>query len=86
MTVTHRGTQHFTVGQIQATGGAVALVIQEPNVSGAVLVGGAAARWQRGEGLSLADRLCLALGHRRGHEIWTADTAWGTDERIEQIR
>lgn len=46
----------------------------------------AAASWQRGEGLSLADRLCLALGHRSGHEIWTADTAWGTDEFVKQIR
>lgn len=46
----------------------------------------AAARWQRGEGLSLADRLCLALGYRSGQEIWTADTAWGTTDAINQIR
>ncbi len=46
----------------------------------------AAARWQRGEGLSLADRLCLALGRRSGRQIWTADTAWGTDDHVEQIR
>jgi len=32
----------------------------------------------RGEGLSLADRLDA--------EVWTADQAWGTGERIRQIR
>lgn len=46
----------------------------------------AADRWQRGEGLSLADRLCLALGHRHGTEIWTADAAWGTTSPVRQIR
>ena len=35
----------------------------------------AARRWRRGEGLSLADRLCLALAHRLGGGAWTADTA-----------
>lgn len=46
----------------------------------------AAARWQKGEGLSLADRLCLALGDRKGETILTADTAWGGEGRIRQIR
>lgn len=46
----------------------------------------AAGRWTRGEGLSLADRLCLALGERLDVEVWTADAAWGTDGRIRQIR
>jgi ribonuclease VapC len=36
----------------------------------------AARRWRRGEGLSLADRLCLALGHRSGARVLTADQAW----------
>ncbi|MEO1063927.1 MAG: PIN domain-containing protein [Actinomycetota bacterium] len=46
----------------------------------------AARRWVPGEGLSLADRLCLALGARREEEILTADRGWGSDERIRQIR
>jgi ribonuclease VapC len=46
----------------------------------------AARRWVRGEGLSLADRLCMALGDRLDAEVWTADQAWGTGERIRQIR
>ena len=46
----------------------------------------AAERWTTGEGLSLADRLCLALGARLGATIWTADQAWGTNGQIRQIR
>lgn len=46
----------------------------------------AARRWRRGEGLSVADRLCLALGERLGATVWTADTGWEPDERIKQIR
>lgn len=46
----------------------------------------AARRWARGEGLSLADRLCLALGDRLDAAVWTADHAWGTGGRIRQIR
>ena len=46
----------------------------------------AAQRWVRGEGLSLADRLCLALGNRRDADIWTADQAWGSHKRVHQIR
>jgi ribonuclease VapC len=46
----------------------------------------AARRWARGEGLSLADRLCLALGDRLDADIWTADKTWGTAERIHQVR
>lgn len=36
----------------------------------------AAALWQRGTSLSLADRLCLALGVRKGLPVATADAAW----------
>jgi ribonuclease VapC len=36
----------------------------------------AAGRWERGSGLSLADRLCLALAQRLGADVLTADTAW----------
>jgi PIN domain nuclease of toxin-antitoxin system len=46
----------------------------------------AARRWRSGEGLSLADRLCLALAERSDLEAWTADTAWGSGGRVRQIR
>jgi len=46
----------------------------------------AARRWAPGEGLSLADRLCMALGDRLDADIWTADQAWGTSGRIRQVR
>jgi ribonuclease VapC len=45
-----------------------------------------AARWRRGEGLSLADRLCLSLAHRLQAPALTADAAWGHDEPVRQIR
>ena len=46
----------------------------------------AASRWQPGEGLSLGDRLCLALGERKDGPVLTADAEWGTGGRIVQIR
>lgn len=46
----------------------------------------AAERWRRGEDLSLADRLCLALAERLDAEALTADTAWGSAGRVRQIR
>lgn len=46
----------------------------------------AAQRWRRGEGLSLADRLCLALADREDLDAWTADAAWGHAGRVRQIR
>jgi len=46
----------------------------------------AAATWTRGGGLSLGDRLCLALGQRLQATVWTADTSWGTSEPVRQIR
>ena len=46
----------------------------------------AAGRWRRGEGLSLADRLCLALGERLDVDVWTADTSWGSAGRVHQLR
>ena len=36
----------------------------------------AADLWRQGSVLSLADRLCLALGVRTQHEVATADSAW----------
>jgi ribonuclease VapC len=46
----------------------------------------AAARWRRGEGLSLADRLCLSLAHRLQAQALTADASWGHGEPVRQIR
>jgi ribonuclease VapC len=46
----------------------------------------AATRWRPGEGLSLGDRLCLALGERLDATVLTADRRWGDDGRIHQIR
>ncbi len=46
----------------------------------------AARRWRPGEGLSLADRLCLALAARLRARILTADAAWGSEAGIVQIR
>lgn len=46
----------------------------------------AAVRWRKGSGLSLADRLCLALGDRLAATVWTADTHWGSESPVRQIR
>jgi ribonuclease VapC len=46
----------------------------------------AAMRWRRGEGLSLGDRLCLAVAERLQAAVLTADNAWGKSSRIKQIR
>ncbi|GAA2932009.1 PIN domain-containing protein [Microbacterium luteolum] len=46
----------------------------------------AAAMWKRGSGLSLGDRLCLALARRLDAPVLTADRAWGRSDRIIQLR
>jgi PIN domain nuclease of toxin-antitoxin system len=46
----------------------------------------AAAAWRPGDGHSLADRLCMALGSRLDGDVLTADRAWGTAGRIRQVR
>lgn len=46
----------------------------------------AARLWRPGAGLSLADRVCLATGERLDAVIWTADSAWGTSDRVRQVR
>jgi len=54
-----------------------------------VLVGdaeGAAHLWRQGSGMSLADRIAVATAHRLAATLWTADTAWGTDPPVRQVR
>lgn len=46
----------------------------------------AARSWRAGSGLSLADRLCLATGHRLGAQVWTADLQWGDQPPVRQVR
>ncbi len=46
----------------------------------------AAVLWAVGSGLSLADRLCLALGGRLDEAIVTADRAWGDRPGVTVIR
>ncbi len=46
----------------------------------------AARGWHSDQGLSLADRLCLALGDRLDVPVLTADRTWGAKGRIRQIR
>ena len=46
----------------------------------------AATRWRRGEGLSIADRLCLALADRRDAPVLTADHSWPAGDRIRLLR
>ncbi|HKY15553.1 MAG TPA: PIN domain-containing protein [Microthrixaceae bacterium] len=46
----------------------------------------AASSWRQGSGLSLADRLCLALGDRLDRPVLTADSSWGTGGRVRQVR
>jgi len=46
----------------------------------------AARLWRSGNGLSLADRLCLATARRLSATVWTADIAWGTAKPVRQIR
>jgi PIN domain nuclease of toxin-antitoxin system len=46
----------------------------------------AATTWRHGSGLSLGDRLCLALGDRLDATVWTADAHWGDRGRVRQIR
>ncbi len=46
----------------------------------------AASRWRPGEGLSLADRLCLALTVRLDSTALTADRHWAGLPRVRVIR
>lgn len=53
---------------------------------GADLVEAALSDSSQCSGLSLADRLCLALADRDDQPVLTADAAWGTEGRVRQIR
>ena len=46
----------------------------------------AADLWRAGSGLSLGDRLCLALGLRLGTEVATADASWLDIENGPRVR
>jgi PIN domain nuclease of toxin-antitoxin system len=46
----------------------------------------AARLWTRGSGLSIADRLCLALARRMDAAAITADTAWSGHAGVRVIR
>jgi ribonuclease VapC len=46
----------------------------------------AAALWRAGARLSLADRLCLALGDRLGADIITCDAAWTDHPGVVLVR
>ncbi len=46
----------------------------------------AALIWSPSGGLSLGDRLCMALADRLQQPILTADRVWGEGSRIRQIR
>lgn len=46
----------------------------------------AARLWSRGSGLSIADRLCLALGLRLQSDVLTADRAWLGQPHVTLIR
>lgn len=46
----------------------------------------AAALWRRESGLSLGDRICLALSARLVVDVLTADRAWGDGPGIRQLR
>ena len=45
----------------------------------------AARLWRKGSGLSLADRLSLALAHRLSAPVLTADTRWGSVPPVVQL-
>lgn len=42
--------------------------------------------WKAGDGLSLADRACLALGIKLGAPVWTADRYWTAVETGAEVR
>ncbi len=68
--VRHHGASAGVVARLLASFG---LTVVDVTQADAVI---AADLWRRGTSLSLADRLCLALGMRTGLPVATADAAW----------
>jgi PIN domain nuclease of toxin-antitoxin system len=68
--VRHHGAPAGVVARLLASFGLA--VVDVTSADGEI----AADLWQRGTPLSLADRLCLALGVRTGLPVATADAAW----------
>lgn len=68
--VRQHGAPVGIVGRLLASFG---LVVAEVTVDDAQI---AADLWRQGSALSLADRLCLALGRRMDVAVATADAAW----------
>lgn len=77
-----RGHSHRAAGGPPGMGGLYGVQVEAVTLTDAEW---AARRWAPGEGLSLADRLCMALGDRLDADIWTADQAWGTGGRIQRV-
>lgn len=67
------------VGRLLASFGLEVLDVSELDAEAAARL------WRRGSSLSLADRLCLALGLRLGMPVATADGAWSDVEGGPEI-
>jgi PIN domain nuclease of toxin-antitoxin system len=64
------GVEATAVGMLLATFGLRVVDVSEADAERA------AGLWRAGSGLSLADRLCLALGLRLAAHVATADSRW----------
>ena len=76
----HHGAPAGIVGRLLASFG---LSVVDVTAADAEL---AADLWRHGSALSLADRLCLALGARLGLAVATADAAWTDVDGAPEIR
>lgn len=68
------------VGRLLASFGLTVLDVTEADAEAAARL------WRQGSGLSLADRLCLALGLRMGMPVATADAVWSEVEGGPEVR
>jgi PIN domain nuclease of toxin-antitoxin system len=62
-------------GDVDATASRIEAMVRLEPVTGADAVH-AARLWRKGQGLSLGDRLCLALARRLDCEAYTMDAEW----------
>jgi ribonuclease VapC len=67
------------VGRLLASFGLTVVDVTAPDAERA------ADLWHQGTALSLADRLCLALGLRMGLPVATADAAWADVENGPEV-